>query len=162
MLLCADIYDLIDVKRKLLEVAHNWKGVGEALRLKPALLRRIQANHPTDVTECLSAVLAEWLKKAYNTTRFGPPSWKLLVAAVADPAGGNDRALAERIVQRHKGKYYMPYVYFNNLYMYVQFITSTCIHVRFEYNNDSITGTPQPSASTSLHPSTSTEQILGR
>ena len=85
-------------------MAHNWKGVGEALRLHPDLLNRIQADHPTNVTECLSAVLTEWLKKAYNTSRFGPPSWKLLVAAVANPAGGNDRALAERIAQKYNGK----------------------------------------------------------
>ena len=104
VLLCADIDDLIDVKRELLNVAHNWRCVGEALRLHPDLLSRIQANHPADVKDCLSAVLTEWLKKAYNTTRFGPPSWQLLVAAVADPAGGNDRALAERIALKYNGK----------------------------------------------------------
>ena len=101
VLLCADIDDLIDVKRELLDVAHNWKGVGMALRLKPALLCRIQADHPGDATECLTEVLTEWLNKSYNVSRFGSPSWKLLVAAVADPAGGNDCALAERIA--HNG-----------------------------------------------------------
>ena len=104
MFLCADIDDLIDVKRELLDVAHNWKGVGMALRLKPALLRRIQANHPTDVEECLTEALTEWLNESYNISRFGLPSWKLLVAAVADPAGGNDRALAERIALKYKSK----------------------------------------------------------
>ena len=101
MLLCADIDDLIDVKRELLDVAHNWKGVGMALRLKPALLHRIQADHPGDVKECLTEALTEWLNESYNTSRFGPPSWKLLVAAVADPAGGNNRALAEQIAQKY-------------------------------------------------------------
>ena len=76
-----------------------------ALRLKPALLSRIQADHPTDVEECLTSALTEWLNKSYNISRFGPPSWKLLVAAVADPAGGNDRALAERIAQKYIGKW---------------------------------------------------------
>ena len=104
VLLCADIDDLIDVKCELLDVAHNWEGVGMALRLKPALLSRIQANHHGDVEECLTAALTEWLNKSYNTERFGPPSWKLLMAAVANPAGGNDRALAERIAQKYKGK----------------------------------------------------------
>ena len=104
VLLCADIDDLIDVKRELLDVAHNWEGVGMALRLKPALLNRIQANHPTDVIACLTKALTEWLNKSYNVARFGLPSWKLLVAAVADPAGGNDHALAERIAQKYKGK----------------------------------------------------------
>ena len=105
MLLCADIDDLIDVKCELLDVAHNWKDVGMALRLKPALLNRIQADHPGDVKECLTDALTEWLNKSYNTSRFGPPSWKLLVAAVANPAGGNDRALAEQIAHKYNGKY---------------------------------------------------------
>ena len=102
--LCADIDNLIDVKCELLDVAHNWKGVGMALRLKPALLHRIQADHPGDVRECLTEALTEWLNKSYNVSRFGPPSWKLLVAAIANPAGGNDRALAERIALKHNGK----------------------------------------------------------
>ena len=102
--LCADIDDLIDVKRELLDVAQNWESVGMTLRLKPALLSRIQANHPT-VEECFTKVLTEWLNESYNTSLFGPPSWKLLVAAVADPAGGNNRALAEQIAKKFNGKY---------------------------------------------------------
>ena len=86
-------------------MAHNWKGVGEALRLNPALLKTIQADHP-DVRSRLDEVLTEWLNKAYDTYRFGLPSWKLLVAAVAHPVGGNDRALAERIAGKYNGKYY--------------------------------------------------------
>ena len=84
-------------------MAHNWRGVGRALRLHPDLLNRIGADH-SDVKSCLEAVLSEWLKKAYDTTRFGQPSWQLLVAAVAHPAGGSDRALAEVIAGRHNGE----------------------------------------------------------
>ena len=84
-------------------MAHNWRGVGRALRLHPDLLNRIGADH-SDVKSRLEGVLTEWLKKAYDTTRFGQPSWQLLVAAVAHPAGGNDRALAEEIATRHSGK----------------------------------------------------------
>ena len=48
-------------------------------------------------------VLTEWLKKACNcnNSRFRPPSWKLLVAAIAHPAGGNDRAHAEKIAVKN-------------------------------------------------------------
>ena len=35
--------------------------------------------------------------------QFGEPSWKLLVKAVSDQTGGNDRALAEKIAQKHQG-----------------------------------------------------------
>ena len=99
----ADISDLFDVHYELMNVAHNWRGVGKALRLHPDLLNRIGKDR-SDVTERLEEVLTEWLKKAYDTTRFGPPSWELLVAAVAHPAGGNNRALAEQIANKHNGK----------------------------------------------------------
>ena len=98
-------------------MAHNWKGVGEALRLSPDLLNTIEANHPTNVKECLSAVLTGWLKKNYNTSCFGSPSWKLLVAAVADPAGGNDHALAERIAQKYSGNAATLIITFEFLYV---------------------------------------------
>ena len=75
-----------------------WHTTGEVLeKLKPGLLSTIQADHPGEVRGCLTEVLTEWLQKAYDTTRFGLPFWELLVPAVANPAGGDNRALAEQI-----------------------------------------------------------------
>ena len=93
------------MKRELVDVARNWKGIGEALRLKPIMLDSIEVDGKNEESR-MNKVLTEWLKKSYNVSRFGLPSWKLLVAAVADPAGGNDRALAERIAQRYNGIIY--------------------------------------------------------
>ena len=104
LLLSADINDLFDVHYELLNVAHNWRGVGRALRLHPDLLNRIQAN-TTDVESRLEMILSEWLNREYDTRRFGLPSWQLLVAAVAHPAGGKNHALAEQIAGRHNGKW---------------------------------------------------------
>ena len=73
-----------------------------ALRLHPDLLDKIKAEQP-DTNSCLREVLSEWLKKMYDTTSYGPPSWKLLVAAVAHRAGGNNRALAEKIAKKYNG-----------------------------------------------------------
>ena len=89
---------------ELLPVADKWKRIGLALRLDPDLLRRIRCNN-TDVEDCLVDVLTQWLKKAYNTSVFGDPSWKLLVEAVAHPAGGNDCALADKIAKKYNGQY---------------------------------------------------------
>ena len=97
------IDDLFIVNSELLPVADKWKKIGLALRLDPDLLRRIRSNN-TDVEDCLVDVLTEWLKKAYNTTAFGDPSWKLLVEAVAHRAGGSDRALAEKIAKKYNGE----------------------------------------------------------
>ena len=104
LLLSTDINDLFDVHYELLNVAHNWRAVGRALRLHPDLLNRIGADH-SDVTSSLEGVLTEWLKREYDTSRFGLPSWGLLVSAVAHPAGGKDHALAGQIAERHNGKY---------------------------------------------------------
>ena len=98
----ADLNDLFDVHYELLNVAHNWRGVGRALRLHPDLLNRIEAS-TTDVVRRLERVLSEWLKREYDTTRCGLPSWQLVVAAVAHPAGGKDHTLAEQIAKRHNG-----------------------------------------------------------
>ena len=98
----AYISDLFDVHYELCTVASNWKDVGLALRLHPDTLNEIEADC-RDVKSCLREALAQWLKKAYNTKKFGPPSWKLLVAAVVHPAGGNNRALAEQIAGKYNG-----------------------------------------------------------
>ena len=94
--------DRFDVYYEVCDVAHKWKGVGKVLRLHPDLLQRIEADHP-HVKVCLLGVLIEWLNQTYDTSRFGQPSWQLLVAAVAHPAGGNNRVLSERIAARHNG-----------------------------------------------------------
>ena len=122
----ADINDLFDIRYELLSVAHNWRGVGRTLRLHPDLLNRIGAHH-SDVTSCLEGVLTEWLKREYDTTRFGLPSWQLLVTAVAHPAGGNDHALAGQIAGRHNGKWEAV------LYTYVCSYTCMCIIILFLY-----------------------------
>lgn len=97
-----DIDDLFEVNSELLLVAPRWKNMGLALKLKPHVLDMIEENR-TNVESRLLNVLTEWLNKGYNTTRFGDPSWKLLVEAVAHSAGGNNRALAETIAKSHNG-----------------------------------------------------------
>ena len=84
-------------------MAHRWNDVGLALRLRPDTLKTIKSDCQ-DSKSCLCEVLTEWLKKSYDTNRFGQPSWRLLVRAVAHPDGGNDRALAEQIAARYNGK----------------------------------------------------------
>ena len=99
----ADIDDLFEVQCELHDVVHRWKGLGKALRLRPPVLSRIEADR-RDSESRLEEVLTEWLQQAYNTDRFGPPSWKQLVSAVAHPGGGNNPALAQQIAENHNGK----------------------------------------------------------
>ena len=91
---------MFDVKRELWPVTARWKDIGLALRLNPDKLDEIERDNRNS-SDCLTKVLTLWLKKNYNTKRFGEPSWELLAAAVADPCGGNDSALAEVITGKH-------------------------------------------------------------
>ena len=98
----AGIDDLFDVKRELLPVIPRWKQIGLALRLDRNHLKKIEREN-RDLEDCLTEALAMWLKKAYNTERFGEPSWELLARAVAHPSGGNNPALAEEISMKYGG-----------------------------------------------------------
>ena len=97
-----DISDLFEVKRELLPVTARWKHVGLALGLNPNTLDAIERENK-DSENCLARMLTLWLKKNYNTERFGEPSWELLAKAVRDPAGGNDTEQAEKINNEYRG-----------------------------------------------------------
>ena len=77
-------------------VTARWRHIGLALRLNPDQLDVIEKDN-RDSSDCLTKMLTLWLKKNYNTERFGEPSWELLAAAVGDPAGGNNPALGEKM-----------------------------------------------------------------
>ena len=102
--------DLFDVKSVLLPVVARWKHIGLVLGLDPSELKRIERENRS-TSDCLTRILTLWLKKAYNTERFGEPSWDLLARAVADPAGGNNPALAEEIANKYGGEHIMTQNY---------------------------------------------------
>ena len=87
---------MFDVKVALGPATARWKDIGLALRLNPTNLNTIEAERKK-LQDCLTEMLTLWLKKNYNTERFGEPSWELLARAVAHPAGGDNPALAEDI-----------------------------------------------------------------
>ena len=87
------IDDLFDV---MSPVIARWKHIGLALRLDPSKLDEIEKENKE---LCLTKVLTLWLKRTYNTERFGKPSWKLLADAVHHHAGGNNPALALKITK---------------------------------------------------------------
>ena len=74
-----------------------------ALGLLPSDLSAIETTHPRNPHRCLQTVVIKWLQKSYNYQRYSCPSWRMLVKSVADPAGGNDSALAEAIAKNHPG-----------------------------------------------------------
>ena len=73
-----------------------WRDIGLALRMRNPELDVIRESHPLSPKDCLKAVLSGWLQG-----RNRPPTWGALCEAVAEPAGGNNRALAEQIAHNH-------------------------------------------------------------
>ena len=64
-------------------------------------LNAIKFQNESNVRFALTKVLSIWLQQNYDVQRHGHPTWRKLVAAVADPAGGNNKALADNIASSH-------------------------------------------------------------
>lgn len=86
-------------------LAGRWSNMCLALRLLPSDHSKIEAANPGNPDECLKAAIVMWLQKCYNFQKFGSPTWRMVVKAVGDPAGGNNSALAETIAKQHPGMY---------------------------------------------------------
>ena len=92
-----------DVKLAVMSVAANYRLFGGALGLAVSTLSRIFKENPGDFREALGQVIDTWLTQQYDTGRYGMPSWRKLVNAVASPAGGNNHLLAKKIAEDHPG-----------------------------------------------------------
>ena len=87
-------------------VASSWEAIGIGLRIGCGRLETIQKDKAGNSRACLSAMLTCWLQRSYNVERFGEPTWRTVVKVVADPAAGDNRALALRIAEQHPGNCY--------------------------------------------------------
>ena len=85
---------------ELTDVQARYYEIGIMLHLKTSTLDEIRTRS-TSNTMAMSSVIEEWLKGNYNTGRFGPPTWKMLVDVVANPNGGNNNGVAEKLSRRH-------------------------------------------------------------
>ena len=95
--------DIHNIYSEVIGLSGRWSDMCLALRLPPSDQSEISTAYLGNPEECLQAVLVKWLKKGYNYQKFGSPTWRMLVEAVADPAGGNDSALANFLTQKHQG-----------------------------------------------------------
>ena len=80
-----------------------WRDMCFALGLRPAIADTIAATCCGNPKQCLQEVMIKWLRKTYDVDRHGPPTWRTLVKAVSDKAGGDNPALAEGIAKEHQG-----------------------------------------------------------
>ena len=78
-------------------LAAKWEQLSACLGLAKADIDRIRESHPRDIAGCWSEALSQWIKQNYSTQRFGLPSWRSLLKAVATV----DRHLCKELAAKH-------------------------------------------------------------
>ena len=96
--------DICDVLNEVESLAGRWEGMCIHLGLPPSDIEATAKKYHHDPPECLTGVLIKWVKMSYDTQNHDPPSWRALVAAVANRTGGNNPALAKQIANNHQGE----------------------------------------------------------
>ena len=94
--------DRYDIMKEMISVAAKWEAIGGGLGIDDGRLELIKEDNP-DAKKRLSKVLTCWLKRSYDVERFGEPTWQAVVKVVADPAAGDNHALALSISGKHQG-----------------------------------------------------------
>ena len=92
-----------DVLDEVETLAGRWQQICIVLGLLPSDRDTIARHCHDNPKDCLMEVLIKWLQKGGDSTKHGPPTWQMLVAAVAKPVGGDNPRLAEQIARRHQG-----------------------------------------------------------
>ena len=80
-------------------LASKWQQLSAYLGLKLSIINRIKSDFPSDSLGCLSEALKEWIMMNYDTQRYGKPSWKTLLKAIAKV----DNLRFRRLATEHQG-----------------------------------------------------------
>ena len=86
------------------ECCPKWEELCLALQIHFDTLSAVHQKRSGDPAKCLLEGLSLWLKRDYDgfDEKLNPPSWRMLVRAVAEPAGGGNHALALEVAENHK------------------------------------------------------------
>ena len=90
------------MRKEVATLTGLWDGMALCLGLTKDHVREIDLAYRGDPSRCLDDVIERWLNQNYNWEKFGVPSWRGLVTAVADGSGGKNPALAKKIAEKHK------------------------------------------------------------
>ena len=78
-------------------LAAKWEQLSACLGLAKSKIDMIRESRPRDIAGCWSEALSQWIKQNYSTQRFGLPSWRSLLKAVAMV----DRRLCKELAAKH-------------------------------------------------------------
>ena len=86
-------------------VASRFSPFLRILGLPESQLSEIKEECRDNAQECLQRGIICLLQENFNSDKHGPLTWRRLVEAVADTAGGSNHKLARRIAAEHKGSH---------------------------------------------------------
>ena len=87
------------VMRECSSLCAHWENLSGFLGLSISLIDKIKADSYIGVNECWNEALKNWIKQNYKTSRFGLPSWRTLLEAIARV----NKLLFKRLADCHKG-----------------------------------------------------------
>ena len=87
------------VMRECSSLCAHWENLSGFLGLSISLIDKIKADSCIGVNECWNEALKNWIKQNYKTSRFGLPSWRTLLEAIARV----NKLLFKRLADSHKG-----------------------------------------------------------
>ena len=85
--------------RECSSLSAHWENLSGFLGLSISLIDKIKAGSHSNIDACWSEALKNWIKQNYNTSRFGLPSWRTLLEAIARV----NKLLFKRLADSHKG-----------------------------------------------------------
>ena len=84
-------------------LASKWQQLSAFLGLKISLIDSIKNDYPGDGLGCWNEALKQWITQNYNTEKFGKPSWRTLLKAVAKV----DKLQFKKLASVHQGTLYV-------------------------------------------------------
>ena len=86
---------------EIVMVKARYYSFGRALGLPAGELEAVRLANNQNPEQGLNDVTLAWLQQKYNIVKHGPPTWRRLVEAVDDAAGGDNHKLARTIGSQH-------------------------------------------------------------
>ena len=91
------------ILKALSPVAAQYSPFLRILGLPESQLAEIKTECRESPQECLQKGIICLLRENFDTDNYGLLTWRRLVVAVADTAGGNNHTLARKIAAEHRG-----------------------------------------------------------
>ena len=78
----------------------KWEELSICLGLPADEIDTIKRNNPDNAQRCWSQALLAWIRQCYDTNKYGKPSWRTLLRAIAK----ENKRLFETLSQDHLSK----------------------------------------------------------